>query len=211
LTPVVVSSVTPLILEHVADAVEQRDFLLARGLGYHRAVALGARAEMQQQRGIAAIVEDHVGMRIVRPLEDAVGEFPVLRQALALVGEYAGARGRDCCGGMILGREDVAGSPAHLCAERLQRLDQHRGLDRHVQRAGDARAAQWLGRREFLADRHQSRHLGLGDRNLLATPVGQRQVGDPEILPGRVSGRVGLGRCVRLNRTCSSSHGSSTL
>jgi hypothetical protein len=28
--------------------------------------------------------------------------------------------------------------------ERLQRLDQHGGLDRHVQRAGDARALQRL-------------------------------------------------------------------
>ena len=33
-------------------------------------------------------------------------------------------------------------------------------------------------RREFLADRHQSGHFGLGDRDFLAAPVGERQVGD---------------------------------
>ncbi len=63
-------------------------------------------------------------------------------------------------------------------AERLQRLDQHRGLDRHVQRAGDARALERLAGGEFLADRHQAGHLGLGDRDFLAAPVGERQVGD---------------------------------
>jgi hypothetical protein len=47
---------------------------------------------------------------------------------------------RDRRRGVVLGGEDVARGPAHFGAERLQRLDQHRGLDRHVQRAGDARA-----------------------------------------------------------------------
>ena len=41
-------------------------------------------------------------------------------------------------------REDVARAPADLGAERDQRLDQHGGLDRHVQRAGDARALERL-------------------------------------------------------------------
>ena len=52
----------------------------------------------------------------------------------------AGDRGR----GVVLGGEDVARRPAHLGAERDERLDQHRGLDRHVQRAGDARARERL-------------------------------------------------------------------
>ena len=32
--------------------------------------------------------------------------------------------------------------------------------------------------REFLADRHQAGHLGLGDGDFLAAPVGEREVGD---------------------------------
>ena len=47
-------------------------------------------------------------------------------------------------GGVVLGGEDVAGGPADLGAERDQRLDEHGGLDRHVQRAGDAGAGERL-------------------------------------------------------------------
>jgi hypothetical protein len=43
-----------------------------------------------------------------------------------------------------------------------QRLDQHRSLI-VVERAGDPCALQRLGSPEFLAQRHQARHLGLGD------------------------------------------------
>src|SRR3546814_5371086 len=57
------------------------------------------------------------------------------------------AGGGDGGGGMVLGREDVARSPADLGAQRRQSLDQNRGLDRHVQRPGDPRTRQWLRRR----------------------------------------------------------------
>ena len=83
---------------------------------------------------------------------------------------------------MVLGREDVAGGPANVGAERLQRLDQHRRLDRHVQRAGDARALQRLVLAEFLAAGHQARHFGLGDLDFLAAPVGERDVRDDVVL-----------------------------
>ena len=83
----------------------------------------------------------------VAELEDPVGVVPVLLERLALVGEHRRAAGGDGGGGVVLGREDVAGRPAHLGAERLQRLDQHRGLDGHVQRAGDARALERLAAR----------------------------------------------------------------
>src|SRR4029077_9409607 len=78
----------------------------------------------------------------------------------------------------ILGGEDVARGPAHTRPERLQRLDEHRGLDGHVKRPGDARALQGLSARELLAYRHETGHLGLRDRDLLAPEVGECQVGD---------------------------------
>jgi hypothetical protein len=116
-----------------------------------------------------------------RPIEDPVRVVPVVGERLALVREDRRAARRDRCRRVILRRIDVARGPAHLRAERLQRLDQHRGLDRHVQAAGDARAAQRLLRRELVADRHQAGHLGFGDRDLLAAPIGEREVGDLEI------------------------------
>jgi hypothetical protein len=95
-----------------------------------------------------------------------------------LIGEHGNAVGGDGGGGVVLGREDVARGPAHFGAERGQRFDQHRGLDRHVQRSGDARALQRLRLGEFLADRHQARHLGFGDADFLAAPGGKPEVGD---------------------------------
>jgi hypothetical protein len=79
-----------------------------------------------------------------RPTRRSVGVVPVFFQRLALDGEDRDAGGGDGRGGVVLGGEDVAGRPADVGAERLQRLDQNRGLDRHVQRAGDARALERL-------------------------------------------------------------------
>ena len=67
---------------------------------------------------------------------------------------------------------------------RLQGLDQDRGLDGHVQRAGDAGAAQWLLGAVLLARRHQARHLGLGDRQFTAAPVGEGDVLDDVVVRG---------------------------
>jgi hypothetical protein len=81
---------------------------------------------------------------------------------------------------VILGGEDVAARPPHLGAERHQRLDQHRGLDGHVQGPGDPGTAQRLGTRKLLTHRHQSRHLVLGEPDLLAAELGKRQICDLE-------------------------------
>ena len=145
---------------------------------------------MQQQGGVAAIVENHVGVhRFIGgcrggPFKDAMGEIPVFAERLALVRKHrcAARRNRRC--GMILGRENVARSPAHLGTERLQGLDQHRGLDRHVQGTGDARAAQGLEWRVFFANGHQAGHLGLGDRELFTAPIGEFHVRDLKIAAG---------------------------
>ena len=134
-----------LVCEALLDRREEDFFLFVGRLFQERRVALlGAQAEMDQQRRVAAVVEDHVRAAAVAPFEDAMGVVPIVVQALALDGEHRRARRRDRGGGVVLGRIDVARGPAHVGAERLQRLDQHRGLDRHVQRAGDARALERL-------------------------------------------------------------------
>jgi hypothetical protein len=136
----------------VAGSGEQHGLLLASGVMQHGRILLGLAAQVQEQRGIAAVVEDQVGVGAVRPLEDAMREIPVLLERLALVGIDGRALRGDGRGGMILGGEDVARGPAQLGTERLERLDQHRGLDRHVERTGDARATERLQAHELLAD-----------------------------------------------------------
>jgi hypothetical protein len=92
---------------------------------------------------------------------------------------------------VILGREDVARRPAHLGAEGGQRLRQHRGLDRHVETAGDALALEGLRGGVLLAHGHEAGHLLLGEQDLLAAPVGQLQVGHLELQGGLFRGLGG--------------------
>ena len=152
---------------------------------------LGAQAVMHQHGGVAAVVEDHVGRAAAMPVEQLCGVVPVFGEALALHREHGNAGRGDRGRGVILRRIDVAGDPADVGAERRQRLDQDRGLDRHVQRAGDARALQGLLRAVFLARRHQAGHLGLGQRDFLAAEFGERNVLDDVIGEGGLLGGGG--------------------
>ena len=160
----------------------------------HGRIGFRLRTEMHEQRGVAAVIEDHVRAAAVGPLEDAVGVFPVFGQRLALDREHRGAGGGDRRGGVVLRRVDVAGCPAHVGAQCRERLDQHGGLDGHVQRAGDAGAAQRLLRAVFLARRHEARHLGLGNGDFLAAPFGEAEVLDDIIGVIGVRGLLRLGR-----------------
>ena len=169
-------------LEPLADRGIERRLFFVRGLRDDGRVLLGLAAEDQEKRRVAAVVEDHVGVLAGRPLEDAMREVPVFLERLALVREDRDARGGNRGGGVILRREDVAGRPAHVGAERGERLDQYRGLDRHVQRARDAGAGERFAAPELGAHRHEARHFGLGDRDLAAAEIGLADVGDLVVL-----------------------------
>jgi hypothetical protein len=94
---------------------------------------------------------------------------------------------------VVLGGEDVAAAPPHLRPERRERLDQHRGLNGHVQGACDAGTLQRLLGCVLLADGHQPGHLVLGERDLLAAELRKRQVGDLKV--GLCERRGGRGGC----------------
>ena len=163
------------------DGGKERALLLRARMGDRLGIALGARAQVQEQRRIPAVVEDHVGVGTVRPIKYLMRVLPVIDERLALPGEHRYARSCNRGRRMILGREDVAGSPAHLCPERRQRFDEHRRLDGHVQGATDARALQRLRLGKLLADRHETGHLPFGDRHLLAPPVGECKISHAKI------------------------------
>ena len=131
----------------------------------------GAHPEMDQHCCITTIIKDHIRGPAVMPFENFVGKIPVIFEALALNGENRRScrRNRRCC--LILCRINIARSPAYFGAQRLKRLDQHGCLNRHVQRTGNARALQRLGRPELFAGFHQTRHFCLGDLDFLATPI----------------------------------------
>ncbi len=152
----------------------------------HRARRLVLGALVDQQRGVAAVVEQQGRAGAVGPLERLLGAPPVLLQRLTLPGvdRHAARFGHgavrphhDGRGRVVLGREDVAADPAHVGAELGQGLDQHGGLHRHVERAHDLGALQRLLALVLLAERHQAGHLELGEADLVAAPLGERDVG----------------------------------
>jgi hypothetical protein len=69
------------------DGGEEDCFFFRARLGNNRDVLLGTGAQVQQQGGIAAVVEDHVRVAAVSPFENAVGVIPVIDQGFALDGE----------------------------------------------------------------------------------------------------------------------------
>ena len=174
--------------EPLFDRGEQGLFFFIVGLFDDAGVVCGVDAEVQQQRRVAAVVENHVRPAAVGPFEDSVRVIPVFLQGFALGGENGDFRRRDGRRRVVLGRIDVARRPADVGAQRLQGFDQHRRLDGHVQRSGDARALQRLLAGEFLADRHQAGHFRFGEGNFLLTPLGQRKIGDLVIIEGHGSG-----------------------
>ena len=93
---------------------------------------------------------------------------------------------------MILRREDIARHPAHVRAQLGQRLDQDGGLHGHVQAAHDFRARERLLAPVTRPKGHQSGHLVLGETDLLAAQLGEREVldfvGDAAGFDGGVEG-----------------------
>ena len=140
---------------------------------------------VHEQRRVAAVVDDQRRAAAVGPHQRLDRAPPVFGERLALPGEHRdaarvrrGAAGLrpaddDRGGRVILGREDVARHPAHVGAELGQRLDEHRGLNRHVQAAHDAGAGQRLAALVARAHGHQAGHLVLGQADFLAAPLGQ--------------------------------------
>ena len=176
------------------DAVLLGVAFISRG---DNAGLLELRALVNQKRRVAAVVEDHVRAFAVRPIEHLLGAPPVLLQRLALPGVDRDALGicrgsvrtdNNRSGGVVLGGEDVAGSPANLGAQRSEGLDENRGLNGHVERAGDAGALQGLGLAVLGAHRHQAGHLVLGQTDLVAAELSEGQIGNLV-----VGGAVGLG------------------
>ena len=153
---------------------------------------------MNEHRGVATVVKDHVGAslgsHLKAPVEDLVRAPPVLFERLALPGEHRRARRlvdrtvrAHCHGsrGLVLGGENVARCPAHLRTERRQRFDEHSSLHRHVQRTGNTGTLERGRGPELCSQRHESRHFVLGEANLVTTGLSEREVGNLELCGGQ--------------------------
>ena len=83
---------------------EEDFFFLIRGLFQERGIALfGAEPVMHQQRHVAAIIQQHVGLPAIGPFQGALHIFPIFRQRFALHGEDRRAGFGNGGSGMVLG------------------------------------------------------------------------------------------------------------
>ena len=169
------------LLEHLVEAVHAGGGLFGDAVDLVQHLRVGL-VDVAGQ--VAAVIQDHVGVpQIAFAVAAGLLDAPhVFFLGLAFPGEHRHAGGGHGGGGVVLGGEDVARGPAHFRAQRLQGFDQHRGLNRHVDAADDARALERLLGAVFFPDRHQRRHFGFGDVDLRAAVLGQGNISDFVVL-----------------------------
>ena len=190
---------TGLLFQHAFQKTEYHALLLAFRLFIQNArILLGADAEVNQKRGVAAVVDDLIRSGAVRPGHGAVGALPVFLQRFALPGENRNPPRGHRGGGMILRRKNIAGGPADIRAEFKQRFNQRGGLDCHMQTAHDPHALERFFLSVFPACGHQPRHLLFGDVEFPASEVGKCNVF--HLVIGKLFLR--LCRRLRLNHDC---------
>ena len=133
-------------------AEELEDDLELLGVGGRRVRDLAGLLELDalvhDERGVATVVEDHVRAATVGPAQRLLGAPPVLLERLALPGEHRDAAPRRSPRRRGPGSRRCCSDAQRTSAPSVdERLDEHRGLDRHVQRAGDAGAGERLATR----------------------------------------------------------------
>ena len=172
--------------------VNCRDFQFAVGdhlvqTMHPRGGFLGNAVDMRQHLGVffvqhagqvTAVIEDHVGIPGLAILENGLLYAPfIFLLGFPFPGKYRDTGRSYRGGGVVLGGEDVARRPAYLGTQGNQRIDQHPGLDGHVDAAQNFGAGQGLLIPILLAQGHKRRHLALGNIQLPAAPCREIDIG----------------------------------
>ena len=115
---------------------------------------------MDIEGGVTPVVDEKVRSTAIGPDQGLFSAPPVFLEGFAFPGEHGGRTffgdgGR----GMILGAENIARRPTDVRSQNLQGVDQHGGLNGHVQAAHDLHAFEGLGLAIFFAHGHQAGHL----------------------------------------------------
>ena len=161
------------VFEEVFDDLH---FVVVRG-GLDPLVAvLHFVALVDEEGDVAAVIDDELGAFVAWEDDGLPSAPPVFFEGLTFPGKDGGAGGGDGGGGVVLGGEDVAGGPTDIGTEFFEGLDEHAGLDGHVQGAGDADASERLFRAIFFAGGHEAWHFVLGDVEFFAAEVGEGDV-----------------------------------
>ena len=130
---------------------------------------------VDQKRGVATVIQYQIGLTIA-PMQSLERAPPIFLQTLAFPGKdwntrrcLGGARANRAGGrSMVLGGEDVAGSPPDLCPQGRQSLNEGRSLHGHVQGAGDLGAFEGLAGAISFTQSHQTWHFVFGKIDLFS-------------------------------------------
>ena len=159
------------------EQVDDHLFLFVTALAIEqRGIVFGCIATVNEQGGVATIVNDQVRTLAAGEAERFVRAPPVFLERLTLPREDRYTSGSDGCGGMVLGGEDVTAGPTYVGTQIDKCLDEDGGLDGHMERAHDACAGQRFLSSVFLAQGHEARHFVFCDLDLFTAEVGQIDV-----------------------------------
>jgi len=142
---------------------------------------LGLLTLVDEEGHVTTIINDKIRTVslaiILGPSEGIKSALPVFLEGFSLPGENGGRFiTSDGSGGVILGGENVARAPSDISSEFLGGLDEDSGLDGHVKGTGNTSSGERFGGSIFGTARHKTRHLNLGELNILATVVGEGNV-----------------------------------
>lgn len=170
------------ILEHTVQVVDTSGGLLGDTIAALEHLRVLGVDEAGQ---VTTVVKNQVELGTVLEGKELLLEAPVVFLfGLTLPGKDRNTGGSNGGGGVVLGAEDVAAGPGDFGTQSSQGLDEDSGLDGHVQAASNSGTLERLVSGILLAGSHETRHLVLGELDLLATEGSERQVSDLELLSG---------------------------
>lgn len=170
------------LLEHAVEVVDTSGGLLRDTVAVLEHLGVLGVDEAGQ---VTTVVKDEVELLVILEGNELLLEAPVvLLLGLALPGKDGNTGSGNGGGGVVLGAEDVAAGPGNLSTERGEGLDEDGSLDGHVKAASNAGTSERLVSSVLGTGSHETRHLILGELDLLATKGSEGQVGDLELVGG---------------------------
>ncbi|KAL3829289.1 hypothetical protein ACJIZ3_018091 [Penstemon smallii] len=139
---------------------------------------------MNQQCSITTIIHNQIWPTVGTPIQSPLSAPPVLGQRFTFPGKDGGAVAGNGGGGVVLGGEDVAGTPTNLGTQGGEGFDKDGGLDGHVETSSDSGTFEGLRWTEFGPAGHEAGHFDFGEFDFETAEVGLGHVTDLVLTAG---------------------------
>lgn len=170
------------LLQHAVQVVDTSGGLLGDTVAVIKHLGV---LRVDEGGQVTTVIEDKVELLVILESEQLLLKAPlVLLLGLTLPGEDRDTGGSNGGGSVVLGGENVAGSPGDLSTKGSEGLNEDSSLNGHVQTTSDTGTGEGLVLTVLLTDGHETGHLNLGELNLPATESGQGDISNLELLSG---------------------------